>query len=195
MVRLDAVRWNERYNQEWYSSLTIPRALLVENAGYLPQTGLFFEAALGMGANAGFLLQHGLEVIGVDISDVAVYTARQRYPQLQAVIADLDHLYLPPDKFAGILNFYYLNRDLFPVYRQALRPGGVLFFETLTQAMLEEMPDLDQTVLLAPGELRQAFTDWEIRVYREGWITSQRGSHKAVASLVARKPLEESKHD
>jgi tellurite methyltransferase len=188
MARLDAVRWNERYRQEWYRSASAPRELLVENVHFLPHTGLIFEAALGMGANANFLIQRGLDVIGVDISDVAVLQARQRTPRLQAVIADLEHFYLPAEKFAGILNFYYLDRALFPVYRQALHPGGILFIETLTRVMLEEMPDLDPKYLLAPGELKQAFSGWEILVYREGWITSRRGSHKAVASLVARKP-------
>lgn len=44
---------------------------------------------MGLGANVGWLLAHGLRVIGVDISEVAVRQALVRHPGLQAVIADL----------------------------------------------------------------------------------------------------------
>jgi hypothetical protein len=48
-------------------------------------------------------------------------------------------------------------------------------------------PDLPPDFLLQPGELRQAFRDWEIMLYREGWIASDHGTQKAVASLIARR--------
>jgi SAM-dependent methyltransferase len=133
------------------------------------------------------LLEHGLRVLGVDISSVAVHRVKERLPGLMAVIADLTRFYLPPQSFDAILNFYYLQRDLWPQYFNALRPGGVLFFETLTLEMMRIEPDIDPAYLLAPGELLQAFTGWEVIVYREGWIESRAGSPHPVASLVAKK--------
>ena len=184
----DAARWNARYEEEKRSRFELPRPFLIENAGLLPTHGLALEAAMGLGGSAGFLLESGLRVIGVDISIVAVRSAKQRYPRLMACTADLNSFHFPSHFFDVILNFYYLQRDLWPYYKQALRPNGLLFFETLTLDMLETMPDIDPVYLLAPGELRQAFANWEILVYREGWYSGDEGHPRATAAMVARKP-------
>ncbi len=86
------------------------------------------------------------------------------------------------------MNFYYLQRDLWPEFKRTLKPGGVLVLETLTVKMRETMPEIDPAYLLQPGELREVFQDWDILVYREGWVTSDRGHQKAVASMIARRP-------
>jgi len=189
MPKSDAERWNARYlYEERYATFAQPRPFLVKHAAYLPGSGLALDVAMGLGGNAAFLLGRGLRVVGVDISWVAVRQAKARLPALMAVLADLTNFPLPERTFDVILNFYYLQRDLWPQYRRALRPGGVLFFETLTQEMRALQPEIDPLYLLAPGELRQAFADWEILVYREGWESARGGHRRAVASLVARLP-------
>ncbi len=184
-----AQRWNERYlHEKRYATFNQPRAFLVENSHYLPRTGLALDAAMGLGGNAGFLLGRGLRVVGVDISSVAVRRAKARNPQLMAVIGDLTRFRLLPGAFDVILNFYYLHRELWSVYRSTLCPGGILFFETLTQEMRQTNPEIDPIYLLEPGELRRAFLDWEILVYRENWIDTDREHPRPVASLVVRRP-------
>lgn len=188
MAREDATRWDQRYREGRHSDFVEPRTFLVENSGYLPEAGLALDIAAGMGGSAGFLLSRGLRVVGLDLSAVALRQAKARLPGLQAALVDLDQFGLPPYCADVICNFYYLNRDLWPVYRRALRPGGLLLFETLTIEMLAVTPDIEPVYLLRSQELLKAFSDWQILVYREGWIPSQHGSRKAVASLVARKP-------
>lgn len=189
MTKNDALRWNARYLQdERYNSFVRPRPFLVENARFLPAHGLALDVAMGLGGNAGYLLERGLRVIGVDISSVAIKQAKERLPGLMAVIADLNTFYIPPGSFDAILNFYFLQRDLWRLYWSALRPGGVLFLETLTQEMLNIQPDMDPAYLLAPGELPKAFAGWEILSYREGWEASKGSRLHPVASLVARIP-------
>lgn len=186
----DAERWNARYQEdERYSKYDRPRPFLIENAGYLPEKGLVLDVAMGKGGNARFLLERGLRVVGVDISWVAVRHAKDRNPDLMAILTDLPHLSLPPNSFDVILNFYYLQRDLWPQYRRALRPGGILFLETLTRAMKSVNPEIDPVYLLEPGELREAFHDWHIHIYREGWVGEETNHPRAVASLVASKPV------
>jgi tellurite methyltransferase len=186
MPKEDTHRWNARYTQTAQAPVA-PRSLLTQNQALLTGGGLALDVAMGVGANAAFLIEHGWQVVGVDRSDVAVFQAKAREPRIQAVIADMVHFWLPPQRFDLILNLYYLDRQLWPIYKTALKPGGVLIIETLTLDMLEMRPDLPPDFLLQPGELRQAFHDWGILLYREGWIESDHGTQKAVASLIARR--------
>ncbi len=183
----DRQRWNSRYTQEECASFERPRGFLVQSALFLPHHGLALDAAMGLGGNAAFLLARGLRVIGVDISEVALRAARQRLPGLAAVQADLSHFYFPENTFELIVNFYYLERSLWPSYSSALKPGGILVFETLSIEMLSIHPEIDPLYLLKPGELRQAFPDLETISYRQEWITES-GHRRPVASLVARRP-------
>jgi tellurite methyltransferase len=189
MPMQDAQRWNERYLEESrYKSFTRPRPFLKQNLARLPKKGLALDVAMGLGGNAQLLMAHGLDVIGVDISDVALKQAKLRLPNLMAVRADLTRFYIPPLTFDVILNFFYLQRDLWPDYLAALNPGGWLVFETLTQDMRLRQPEIEPEFLLAPGELRKAFSTLEIESYFEGWTESDSGHPRAVACLLARKP-------
>jgi tellurite methyltransferase len=189
MSQEDAERWNARYREdEHYKRDTLPRPFLVENATCLPRRGIALDAAMGLGGNAAFLLERGLSVVGVDVAWVAVRQAKKRLPALMAVVADLTCLHLPEQGFDVILNFYYLQRELWSQYGKALRPGGILVFETLTQEMQGMRPDIDPKYLLHPGELRAAFSDWETLAYREGWVERETRHPKAVASLITCRP-------
>jgi tellurite methyltransferase len=185
----DAERWTARYQEdERYHRGMPPRRFLVENAACLPHEGLALDAAMGLGGNAGFLLERGLRVVGVDVAWVAVRQAKRRLPGLMAVVADLTRFSLPDERFDLILNFYYLQRDMWGRYWRALHPGGILVIETLMQEMHEIRPDIDPQYLLSPGELRAAFSDWQILAYREGWVETETRHPKAVASLIASRP-------
>ena len=181
------MRWNTRYSQERRASFEQPRAFLIEHSALLPRRGLALDLAMGLGGNAGFLLDHGLRVVGVDISEIAVRQAKSRLPELMAFVADLTRFHLPPARFDVVLTFYYLQRELWPEIGAALRPGGLLICETLTQDMRSIHPEIEPLYLLAPGELRGAFPSLETLVYREGWIEQDNDRSRAVASLVARR--------
>lgn len=190
----DRIRWNQRYrdaDRGWYDS---PRALLLENADSLPANGWALDVAMGMGANARFLSDRGLKVIGLDASEVAVRYAKKASPALAAAIMDLDHVHLAAGRLDLIVNLYFLNRALFTLYPMWLKPGGILVIECLTLDMLDVRPDLDPQRLLHPGELYQTFGRWDILFHREGWMLSEHGHQKAVESLIARHPGPEVKH-
>jgi tellurite methyltransferase len=187
----DADRWNLRYQTEFDNASDLPRSLLVDHADLIPSRGLALDIAMGLGANAGFLLQCGLRVVGVDISNIAVSRAKKEFPALMAVVADLERFFIPPDRFDVILNFLYLQRDLWPDVIRGLKLGGLLFIECLTEDMLSVHPEVDPIYLLKPGELQQAFItapigiDIEILYYYEGWSSSTSLHRRATASLVA----------
>jgi 2-polyprenyl-3-methyl-5-hydroxy-6-metoxy-1,4-benzoquinol methylase len=189
----DASRWNKRYQEENRNSFERPRRLLIDYANLLPKQGLALDIAMGLGGNANFLLQHGLHVIGVDISHIAIHKAKTTLPDLMAVIADLEHFYIPSNTFDVIISFLYLQKDIWLPMVQGLKPNGILFIETLTENMHAIHPEIETRFLLKPGELREAFTQsvladlMEILAYQENWQETTTSHPRAVASLVARR--------
>ena len=188
MSSADAIKWNERYRSGAEAAFESPRDFLIEQAPHLPKQGLALDIAMGLGGNAGFLIERGLRVIGVDVSEVGMRRAKQRWPSLMGAVIDLTPYRWPVCAFDVILNFYYCQRALWSQYRSMLKPGGVLVLETLTIETLHTRPDYHPDFLLQPGELRQTFAAWDVLVYREGWIEVEGHSPRAVASLVARRP-------
>jgi tellurite methyltransferase len=186
MTTDDASRWNERYQQRAKDNFCQPRAFLTENIHLLSKTGIALDLATGLGDNAAALMAHGLRVMGVDISKIAVQRAKRRFPKIMAVMADLDHPPFSNFRFDVITNFYYLNREMLASLRNILKPGGIIVIETLTVEMLHRFPDLPRSYLLSPGELAEYFKNWEILRYREGWIETDEQHPKAVASIIAR---------
>jgi len=185
-----AKEWDERYRL----GLTMPdepAALLMENLSLLPKGGKALDIAMGTGRNALYLASLGFRVTGIDLSAVAVEKCREKAQRLglpiEALVADLEHYPLPSEEYDLIVNFYYLQRSLTPSIVAALKPGGVLVFESFTIDQLQfgwgpKLPDH----LLRPGELRDMFAALETLLYHEGVIQGDRGP-KAVARLIGRK--------
>ncbi len=191
MPHPDARRWDERYAQEkdrWLDH--DPRQLLVEYAHLLPKHGLALDAASGVGVNSLFLARRGLHVIALDISEIAlrlaIRQARAEGLSLSAAVYDLSSPWLPTSFFDVILNFHFLERATLPSFRRALKPGGLLFFETF----MKTGGEIDQPeYYLEPGELQAAYQDFEIIHTREMLLpATENHPPRGMAQLVARKP-------
>ncbi|MBK8901131.1 MAG: class I SAM-dependent methyltransferase [Anaerolineaceae bacterium] len=185
----DAERWNGRYQSDGkYQQQGHPSQLLQDFAYLLPPGGVVLDAAAGVGLNALFAAQQGMKVVALDISEVGLRLLRQKAAELGVVVDtavfDLITPYFPPNCVDVLLNFRFLERAAFPAYRQALRPGGLLFFETFVHTEAGDTP----TYLLEPGELPQAFADFEIVHSVETAVRGPRsGKWRDIAQLIARK--------
>lgn len=186
-----AARWDERYQREsdfWLERQ--PRQLLTDYVHLLPNEGHALDAASGVAINGLYLAQLGLKVFALDISEYALKLAKQRASSLgvslEAAVVDLSQPWLPEAHFAVIVNFHFLERGTFPIYRRALKPGGLILFDTFTkQVDQNEAPDY----YLDPGELLSWFEDFEIIHYSEENLDpSERHPERGLAQLVARKP-------
>lgn len=112
--------------------------------------------------------------------------AAQRHADVAWVRADLRRFSLSGAASDVIVSFYFREAALYPLIRESLRPGGLMFYETFTteQLRFEDGPR-SPAHLLEPGELLRMFGDWDVIFYREVWL------ERGIAALVARKPAVE----
>ncbi len=198
-------KWDDRWSRAGQWAGQEPCAFLVEALPWLPR-GDALELAIGGGRNAVFLAARGWQVTGLDQSAAALAKteelARQRgvaiagggpgIPKqpdarrggsLRLVQADLESTTLEPESCHALLCVNFLLRRLAQEMIGALRPGGVLVYETYTLDQLKyEGGPRNPEYLLRPGELREMFPSLETLFYREV------SAGKGIASLLAHRP-------
>lgn len=179
--------WNKEYRTRPESDWTSARDWLVDHRQLLPAGGRAFEAACGDGGNLNFLHQRGFSILAADYSVEGVRLAKHRCPQANVIRADLSRFRLPDASFDLIINFYYLEWNLVDQFSRALKPGGLLIFETMDVGILKVKPDINPLFLLQPGQLLQKFSGWDILDEREGWFKTDGGKRKSISSIVARR--------
>ena len=146
------------------------------------------DLACGAGRNAVHLAEQGWDVTACDVSLEGLRRAQalatRRGVGLRLFCQDLDSIQLPAERFDLVLCFFYLQRDLFPQIRDALRPGGLLVYKTYTTDQLR-FPGRPRHAanMLRPQELLELFRGFRILVYQEAL------QGRGVAHLIARKPV------
>ncbi|MCI0528120.1 MAG: class I SAM-dependent methyltransferase [Nitrospira sp.] len=166
---------------------TQPSPFLVEQLERLPR-GRALDLAMGLGRNAVYLARHGWTVDGVDRSLKAVKEAKTLAGRLgvriNGFVADLTAYPIRPAYYDLICCFYFLDRRLFPVIPQGLKPGGAVLYQSVTIDQLTLRPDFPREHCLEHNELLAAFKDLRVLYYREAIVNSL-GTDAAVASLLA----------
>ena len=170
---------------------TRPAGFLVANRDLLP-TGKALDLAMGAGRNAVYLAKEGFQVEGIDISaeavDKALALAASEGVKITTLVTDLENGYkLPPASYDLIICFYYLHRPLVAEIKEALKPGGMVVYETYNTDQAQWGRPKNPDHLLGHSELLNLFCDYRILRYREGVIEPR----KAIASIIARKPDKE----
>ena len=161
--------WNQRYAEAAHGEAAW---VVQEHAHLLPAQGQALDLACGLGANALFLAERGLDVSAWDSSSVAIERLQTEASVrgLSVVASVRDVLHQPPAaaSFDVIVVAHFLARDLFPALLAALRPGGVLYYQTFTTERVEglETPS-NPDFVLAPNELLQLCAPLRILAYRE----------------------------
>jgi len=167
-----------------------PSAWLIENRDLLPRGGRALDIACGQGRHTLLLANNGFEVRAVDRNPEAIERLRQMAATLgvhiAAAVLDLE-TDPPPDlgsrEYDLIVGFNYLHRPLFPMLRDAVKPGGRIVYETFTRRQAERGHPRNPAFLLNEGELVELLAPFTILRSREGEIDG-----RFIASIVAERP-------
>jgi tellurite methyltransferase len=165
-----------------------PSAWLIANLDLLPFRGDALDVACGRGRHAIALARAGLAVHAVDRDAEALAALRSAAERqrlriaiqrldLESGTADLGH-----ETYDVITVFNYLHRPLFPALLAALRPAGLLLYETFTVEQAARGRPTDPRFLLEQGELKRLVAPLEIVREREGEVDG-----RMVAAAAARK--------
>jgi dihydroneopterin aldolase len=176
-----------------------PARFLVQQLHRLPK-GKVLDVAAGSGRHALLLASLGYHVEAVDRDEQALaeLSASVRLRQLTNInsrLLDLEQPSREPnlghEVYDAILVFFYLNRPLFPYLIDALKPGGVLLYETFTvDNHLQRRHPKRREFCLAPCELLSLTTGLHILHYDEALHEgTSRLESVYTAQLAAQKPL------
>jgi SAM-dependent methyltransferase len=169
--------------------MNAPSLWLTANAHLLPQTGAALDVACGSGRHALWLAERGLRTTAVDrdahLIEALDAEALRRDLPLTAEVIDLESGSFPfaPSSYDVIVVVHYLHRPLFPSLIAALRPAGVLVYETFTRAQAARGRPTNPAFLLESGELPTRVQPLEVLASREGDYEG-----RMVASVIARCP-------
>src|SRR5580693_98599 len=195
----NVTEWDARHREAAQNSPADPASIVSEWLPLLP-TGQVLDLACGTGRHTLLLARRGQSVTAVDWSGTALDILENRARQaklhvsradpaalahswtrgIRLIQANLEDLQLPDALFSLVLCLQYLQRSLFSQMARALEPGGMLLFETFTQAQLNYVGGpRNADYLLESGELRRSFPELHVLFYRE--LNAGQG----IASLVA----------
>ena len=168
-------------------------AILSRHTDLVQTSGLALDIACGQGTNALALAALGMEVDAWDISAVAIEqlkdAAHRQRLAVNARIVDITPDVFPDNHYDLILNCHYLDRSLTTAITSALKPGGLVMFQTFTANKLADIGPSRQDYLLQPDELLSMFKDFETESYcDESQNVDRNDPLCGRAYLVARKP-------
>jgi SAM-dependent methyltransferase len=186
-------KWDARH--EAAEGTPEPARVLMGNAHLLPGQGRALDLACGLGGNALFLAERGLETTGWDLSPVAIErmsaAAGARGLQIEGEARDVVERPPEPQRFDVICVSHFLERALTRDLIHALRPGGLLFYQTFTRACAQQAGPRNPAYRLADNELLHLFVPpLRLRAYREENRTGDPSlGSRGMAFLVAQAPF------
>ena len=183
--------WDARHRAA--ETIPQPAQVLLQWAHLLPPAGRALDLACGLGGNALWLAGRGFQVCAWDLSSVAIERlsalAADRSLPLDTQVRDLTARPPGPDTFDVIVVTHFLDRAMTPAIAAALRPGGLLYYQTFNRETVSDRGPANPAYRLAPNELLELFRGLVVRAYRdEGRLGDTRQGLRDLAQLVAQRP-------
>jgi SAM-dependent methyltransferase len=149
-----------------------PSPWVVRWAGTIRSGGRVLDVACGQGRHVRYLRALGLAVVGVDRDREAL--ARLALDGAEVLAADIEGGAWPfsPQEFDGVVVTNYLHRPIFPRLVEALRPGGVLIYETFAAGNERYGRPTNPEFLLEPGELLRRAEPLSVIAFEQGFVSA-----------------------
>jgi tellurite methyltransferase len=164
----DKSRWDSKYDTETYIFGITPIPFLVDNLKLLPK-GKTLDIAMGEGRHGVYLATKGFDVLGLDISakglKKAHLLAKNHNTTIETRVVDLENYTLEKNAYDLIVCTYYMQRNLFSQFKDALKPGGMALIETYNIDHLQ-YSKFNPEWVLEENELLETFKDFKIIRYR-----------------------------
>lgn len=189
-----ALFWNERYRGDDFVYGTAPNRFLSDNLHLIK--GPVLSLSEGEGRHAVFLARHGLSVLGVDISAVALAKAKRlaisQGVQIQTELADLADFIPLPEHYQTVISVWAhlpsnVRAVLYPRVKKALKRNGLIIMLGYSEKQPQyrsggpQEPDL----LLSLDKVRAEWDDFEplLLEEREQQVIEGTG-HTGLASVI-----------
>jgi len=189
-----------RLTQQLQRADPAPAHFLVQQLHRLPK-GKVLDVAAGTGRHSLFLASQGYQVEAIDrdakvLMQLSATARKRKLTTLTTRTIDLEQPapYEPDlgkETYDVIVVFFYLCRSLFPYLIEALKPGGVLLYETFTiDNYFHHKHPKRWEFCLAHNELLRLTSNLHILHYDEGGHAGGQPSDSVyTAQLVAHKPM------
>jgi SAM-dependent methyltransferase len=191
MADSDRDKWEQRH-ASGHEGNPEPARVLADYAHLLPARGRALDLACGRGGNALFLARQGLETLAWDFSAVAIESLNvaARRADLALAAEQRDVVENPPESsgFDVIVVSHFLDRGLIPKLIAALRPGGLVYYQTFLRESAAAEGPRNPAYRLGANELLELFAPLHVLAYREdGLVGDPAQGFRNEALLVAQK--------
>lgn len=186
--------WNQRYAGGEYLYGTEPNLFLAKHCHLL--SGPVLSLSEGEGRNAVFLASRGLEVLGVDISMVALEKAGKlatsRGVEIKTIVVDLATYQPEENHYGAVISISAhlpstVRHELYPLIERSLKPDGIIILEAYSENQLSRNTGgpKDADMLMTVEKLRREFPNLEPVLVREVEREVSEGEgHTGMASVV-----------
>ncbi|HKT33654.1 MAG TPA: dihydroneopterin aldolase [Nitrospira sp.] len=176
----------------------LPSRFVMQQLHRLPK-GRALDVASGSGRHALYLAAHGFEVEAIDrdaerLRTLSTTAAQRHLSHLTVKQVDLERITderpeFPSNTYDAIVVCFYLHRPLFPWLVDALKPQGVLLYETFTiENYMRHHHPRRWEFCLAQNELLRLTSSLRVLSYDEGEHDGGHGDgSNFTAQLVAQK--------
>jgi len=196
--------WNERFNKDEFIFGKEPNEYLAKQASQFLSPGMqTLCIADGEGRNSVWLAKQGMQVLGFDVSDIAIAKAKQfaaeNLVHVDYFLSNTDEFNWQENSYDAVIAIFIQFADpemrtrIFNQIEQSLKPGGILILQGYTPKQLEYKTGGPAAIdhLYTEELIRTAMSHYEIldlctyeRVLSEG---ARHSGMSALLGLTARK--------